>query len=419
MDSDALSLTGSADRSSWTGQSADLSYGPGNGNLYGSPNNGYGAYGAPSAGKGMDAAGLKGLGSVLTILLAAALALLLYIVIAQCQQAAGCGRGNPSYTSTQATLLDRVPSVQTVASRIKGLGKKLAGAGLGLGSANNGHGHGHGHGQPLISTSGAPGAYGMGLGPAVGGVLASSVPSAFPMPNTMAHATGVAAAQTLAAASHQYATVMQGVSQGGGQQASGADVRRVADTLTGANGAAPLGSLIQQFEGPYLAYEQKTSMQPLAGVDEPWNDSTKLLEFLDPKGAAQLAQALSLSATPGRFFASDTDARAIQAEQRAKYWRRNGKLDLTQEEILDDRPVWVPTAAAIRQAVLGEGVDRTIASSFPRRFAYPDMAGGRMATPRVVFTKDSVIQEPMLPGYDVQLSSQACNTCLQQTMEPL
>jgi hypothetical protein len=160
-------------------------------------------------------------------------------------------------------------------------------------------------------------------------------------------------------------------------------------------------------------------MQPLAGVDEPWNDSTKLLEFLDPKGAAQLAQALSLSATPGRFFASDADARAIQAEQRAKYWRRNGKLDLTQEEILDDRPVWVPTAAAIRQAVLGEGVDRTIASSFPRRFAYPDMAGGRMATPRVVFTKDSVIQEPMLPGYDVQLSSQACNTCLKQTMEPL
>lgn len=399
-----------SDGSTMTGMSGNMGYGSESG--FGSGSGSQTTYGPSSysRGKAMDAPGLKGLGSVLTILLAAALALLLYIVIAQCQQAAGCGRGNSTYTSTQATLLDRVPSAQTVASRIKGLGKKLAGAGLGSGAGA----------QPLITTSGGgPGTNGMGLGPAFGGVLASSVPSAFPMPNTMAHATGVAAAQTLAAASHQYATVMQGVGQGGGQQASGADVRRVADTLTGANGAAPLGSLIQQFEGPYLAYEQKTSMQPLAGVDEPWNDSTKLLEFLDPKGAAQLAQALSLSATPGRFFASDADARAIQAEQRAKYWRRNGKLDLTQEEILDDRPVWVPTAAAIRQAVLGEGVDRTIASSFPRRFAYPDMAGGRMATPRVVFTKDSVIQEPMLPGYDVQLSSQACNTCLKQTMEPL
>jgi len=402
-----------SDGSTMTGMSGNMGYGSESG--FGSGSGSQSTYGPSSyssRGKAMDAPGLKGLGSVLTILLAAALALLLYIVIAQCQQAAGCGRGNPSYTSTQATLLDRVPSAQTVASRIKGLGKKLAGVGLGAGAGAGA--------QPLITTSGGgPRTYGMGLGPAFGGVLASSVPSAFPMPNTMAHATGVAAAQTLAAASHQYATVMQGVGQGGGQQASGADVRRVADTLTGANGAAPLGSLIQQFEGPYLAYEQKTSMQPLAGVDEPWNDSTKLLEFLDPKGAAQLAQALSLSATPGRFFASDADARAIQAEQRAKYWRRNGKLDLTQEEILDDRPVWVPTAAAIRQAVLGEGVDRTIASSFPRRFAYPDMAGGRMATPRVVFTKDSVIQEPMLPGYDVQLSSQACNTCLKQTMEPL
>lgn len=255
-------------------------------------------------------------------------------------------------------------------------------------------------------------------GPGAGLGTTGRAPALFPA-NDMAYRTGVAQAQAVESASRLYASTLADPVQGGGQQASAADIQAVADNTAAVNGAEPLGAVFVDGKGVKLEYQQPTTIQPVAGVDEPWNNTDKLLAFLDPEGAAQLDKALSLSATPSRFFDSREQEDAIQAEQRAKYWRRNGKLDLSAEEILDDRPVWVPTAAAIRQSVLGNGVDRTIATSFPRRFAYPDMPGGRMVTPRVQFTSESVLQEPMLPGYDVHLSSQTCNTCKIQTMEPL
>lgn len=416
------------------------------------------SYSAPSKGSQVTQRSLLiGFGTVGTIILVVLVLVIIWMAVGKCTRMYCDDSGSDSKHATAATFVrpanSFVSQMQKIADKASDFfkGKKPATA-TGNYAAQRGAGPVGAHmgTNPFNGVLASPGYTGGGArGGAVGGAVGDTgfplsaqgpvegdrlpvaVPGVgpapahpgehlpFPLPNTMASATGVGAAQAIAAASARYASTVNGAVQGGGQTASPADIQRVADDIQGVNGAQPLGPMFQQLDGPYLSYEQPTTMQPLAGVHEPWNDSTKLLQFLDPKGAAQLEQALSLSATPKRFFATEADARAIQAEERAKYWRRNGKLDLSAEELLDDRPVWVPTAAAIRQSVLGNGVDRTVAVGFPRRFAYPDMPGGRMATPRVVFDKDSVIQEPMLPGYDVQLSSQACNTCLLQTMEPL
>jgi hypothetical protein len=250
----------------------------------------------------------------------------------------------------------------------------------------------------------------------------AGAPAIFP-PNDMAARTGADAANALETASRMYASLVSCTLGGGGQQASAADVARVQAAAEGKDGYEPLGAMIAPGAGgPYLEYMHPTTIQPnVAGVNEPWNNTDKALAFLDPEGAAKLAKALSLSAVPQRFNATEQQEDKIQAQQRAAYWRKLGKLDLTPEELLNDRPVWVPTADAIRRSVIGNTVDRTFATQVPMRFLYTDMLmGSRLQTPRVAVNKDTVIQEPLTPGMDVYLATQACGPCLEtNNMEPL
>jgi hypothetical protein len=205
--------------------------------------------------------------------------------------------------------------------------------------------------------------------------------------------------------------------------ASAADIAAMAAAQLGEGNALPLGPVIDPGNpsAPYLEYLQPTTISTVTGVDDPWNDSTKLLEFIDPKGAADLAAALKLTATPAAFFATESEARARLATERAKQIRMRGKLDLSPEEVLSTGPAWVPTARDIARATLGDTVDRTIATNFPVRFTYPDMLeGSRVQTPRVEITPDTVLQEPMSPGMDAYVSMTACGLCKDRgTMQPL
>ncbi len=240
--------------------------------------------------------------------------------------------------------------------------------------------------------------------------------------NSMAARTGMDAALTLESLSRAYAQTPCAL--GGGQKASAADIAAITAAGIGEGLAAPLAPVIDPGNpnSPYMEYMAPTSITAVAGVDDPWNDSTKLLEFLDPEGAKKLEAALTLSATPAAFFATDAEAAARLSTERAKQLRLRGKLDLTPEEVLSTGPAWVPTARAIARATVGDTVDRTIATNFPVRFTYPDMLeGSRKQTPRVQLSPATVLQEPMSPGMDAYVSSTACGVCRDRnaTMQPL
>ena len=253
--------------------------------------------------------------------------------------------------------------------------------------------------------------------------LVRGVPTPANVPgNSLAARTGMDAAITLESISRQYARLPY--AQGGGQMASAADIAAVTAAQTGEGLAAPLAPVIDPGNpnSPYMEYMQPTAITNVAGVDDPWNDSTKLLEFLDPEGAKKLEAALTMTATPAAFFATEAEAAARLATERAKQIRLRGKLDLTPEEVLSTGPAWIPTARAIARATIGDTVDRTIATNFPIRFTYPDMLeGSRPQTPRVTLNENTVLQEPMSPGMDAYVSSTACGVCKDRnaTMQPL
>jgi len=240
--------------------------------------------------------------------------------------------------------------------------------------------------------------------------------------NNLAARTGMDAAVVLSSLSQEWARTPCAL--GGGQMASAADIAAMSAAQRGEGKATPLAPVIDPGNpnSPYMEYLAPTTMQPFAAVDEPWSDSTKLLEFLDPKGAAALEAALKLTATPGAFFATEAEAAARLATERAKQIRMRGKLDLTPEEVLSTGPAWVPTARAIARATLGDTVDRTIATNFPIRFTYPDMLeGSRPQTARPVLGPGTVLQEPMSPGMDAYVTSTTCGVCKDRnpTMQPL
>lgn len=245
-----------------------------------------------------------------------------------------------------------------------------------------------------------------------------------PLPNTMArnallHNTGAAVAQAVDDASRAYAAAVNaGGMTGGGQQASPTDVAAVVHATT--TGYPEMSMIDPGTNSPYLQYQYQSAIKTVAGASDPLPDVMQQLEFLDPEGAAKLKAAFSQSSTPSRFFADDATAASIQATETAKAIRKQGKLGLTPEELLDGRPTWVPTAAAIRRSILGTQVDKTFVTQFPLRTVYPDMLeGSRLQTPRVQITKDTVINEPISPGLDNYLASLACNICPMKTMEPL
>lgn len=126
--------------------------------------------------------------------------------------------------------------------------------------------------------------------------------------NNLAARTGMDAAVVLSSLSQEWARAPCAL--GGGQMASAADIAAMSAAQRGEGKATPLAPVIDPGNpnSPYMEYLAPTTMQPFAAVDEPWSDSTKLLEFLDPKGAAALEAALKLTATPGAFFATEAEA---------------------------------------------------------------------------------------------------------------
>jgi hypothetical protein len=288
-------------------------------------------------------------------------------------------------------------------------------------------------GGGLLGAAGPAGSHGSqgshGIGPAEAATAAASAAIAAGnvpdlMGNDMYARTGALGANALESASRAYAAQVAGCNGlgGGGRTASEADVAAVLALETGVHGAAPLGAVISKGNGgPKLEHLYPTAMTSVTSVAEEFVDSSKLLAYLDPEGAAKLDKALALTAVPSRFWNTPAQEQQTHARQLAAAMRASGKIDQTVEEILAPTPVWIPTAAAMRRAVSATGVDRTFqTAAVPMRFVYGDaFMGSRLQTPAVQINANTVLQEPITPGLDAYVSSQACNLCANKTTEPL
>jgi hypothetical protein len=210
---------------------------------------------------------------------------------------------------------------------------------------------------------------------------------------------------------------------GGGQSASARDVAAVTALETGHYGAPALAPVISEGSGgPRMDHMYPTAMNAVSSARGSLSNGIDAqLAFLDPVGAAKLDAAMALTAVPGRFWNTEAQEDAEHMRQLAASMRMAGKIDLSMEEIMAARPVWVPTAEAMRRAVVRNGIDRSFqTAAVPTRLTYMDQfMGSRMATPAVQLNSDTALQEPVPAGLDAYVSSIACNVCPAKTSEPL
>jgi hypothetical protein len=211
--------------------------------------------------------------------------------------------------------------------------------------------------------------------------------------------------------------------QGGGGQAVGPqDFAAMRALQTGAMGEPGLAPMISEGGGgPRMEHMYPTVISSVSGANQPLGTGTEAqLAFLDPIGAAKLEQAMSLTAIPARFKATQAQEDAQYTAQMAAAMRMAGKIDMPVEDLMAVRPVWVPTAAAMRRAA-NSGVDRTFqTAAVPTRLTYQDLfMGSRVQTPAVQINADTVLSEPIPAGQDAYVSSIACNICPVKTVEPM
>jgi hypothetical protein len=209
---------------------------------------------------------------------------------------------------------------------------------------------------------------------------------------------------------------------GGGQAVSPQDYAAFRALQTGMLGEPGLAPMISEGGGgPRMEHMYPTSISTVSGANQPLGTGTEAqLAFLDPVGAAKLDRAMSLTAIPARFKATQAQEDAQQAAQMAAAMRMAGKIDVPVEELMAVRPAWVPTAAAMRRAA-NSGVDRTFqTAAVPTRLTYQDLfMGSRVQTPAVQVNADTVLNEPITAGQDAYVSSIACNICPRKTTEPM
>ena len=178
-----------------------------------------------------------------------------------------------------------------------------------------------------------------------------------------------------------------------------------------------LASVVNSPPGTALAFGTVTAVKATSVVDS--FADTSMLQSIDPKGHAELEQAMTLTAVPATWHMDRATAEARKNKELLKTMMLQGAIDPSIEDIMNASSPYVGTAEQARRAMSAQReMERSIILPPPLRFLYQ----GPLDRPAVVApTMSPLIGEsgPITAGQDYMLTTMACaNQGKPMTAEP-